>query len=437
MKDGVETSTARRPRLLFLARTFPPVASIGSVRTWNIAKCLARLGWEVTVVTPDARLIRNPDNLEQSFADIAKEGIRQIRTGHQLRFLDPGILVCWDRGAGWFFGGICRRIAGLLGISRGIGWIKAAEQACSGLGADDVDLILASGPPFAPFVLAERLSKRLDRPYILDYRDPWWTEVMGMIRGLQPFIDRLESRLLAGARAVIIVSSSWADDLDRRFKIRSKLHVITNGYDPEDLTDVKPQEFGHFAIVYTGIFYPPTRVITPVLEALKRLRSRKGIEVEWYFHYYGSQGAHVSEVAEKLGITECVKLHGMVPRSQAQSAIKGADISVVIASVFAETSTEIDGWIPAKLFETVGLGTPVLLIAPPGSDAALIAEPTGLSHRITGDDIDGIVSFLEQRLSGARPRQMRVESLTWSSLANKLDGVLRKELARSQRSIAS
>src|SRR5207244_10587314 len=141
-------------------------------------------------------------------------------------------------------------------------------------------------------MLDKRLSKKLARPYIMDYRDPW-TEVSGVIQALQPLVVRLEAKLLKGAAAVTTVSRSWAIDLDSRFKVGPKLHVITNGYDSEELAEVKAHNFGHFAIVYAGNFYPPERVITPVLAALKHLEVN-GKSDEWYFHYYGDD-AHVRE----------------------------------------------------------------------------------------------------------------------------------------------
>src|SRR5688572_20355751 len=99
-------SKERRPRLLFLAWTFPPASTMGSVRTWNTAKHLARLGWDVTVVTMDPALLRNPENTERTRQDLEKEGIRQILTDHDWRFLTSDRLVGWNQGLGWFVGGI-------------------------------------------------------------------------------------------------------------------------------------------------------------------------------------------------------------------------------------------------------------------------------------------------------------------------------------------
>jgi Glycosyl transferase 4-like domain len=221
----------RKPKLLFLAHAFPPWNAAGSVRLWNIAKHLSRLGWHVTVVAPDPSLMRNAERPEKVAALLEQEGIRRLVTGYRWRCLSPKDLKCWDRNLGWLAGGACRTIARGLGIEKALGWVKAAEQACSSLSAQDVDLILASGSPFVAFRLARKLSDRLDRPYALDYRDPW-TGNPHNVRPSRISTIREEASLLEGCAAVTIVSPSWGVALDRRHGVGAKLHVVTNGYDP-------------------------------------------------------------------------------------------------------------------------------------------------------------------------------------------------------------
>src|SRR5262245_25677049 len=127
-----------KPKLLFLAFTFPPLA-IGSTRPWSIARHLVRLGWDVTVVTPHPSVWRFVDNVEETEARIKDNGIRRILTDHSWRCLYPEALMCRNQGLGWILGGACRRIARELEIDSAIGWIKAAEKACSQLTPNDVD----------------------------------------------------------------------------------------------------------------------------------------------------------------------------------------------------------------------------------------------------------------------------------------------------------
>jgi glycosyltransferase involved in cell wall biosynthesis len=419
----------RRPRLLFLAHRFPPASSSGCVRTWNTAKYMTKLGWDVTVVTPHPSVWKHVENPEKTHSDLKREGIQRILTGHQWRCLMPDLLDCWNQGLGWFAGGVCRRMARHLGIDNGIGWMKAVEWSCSALTAEDVDIVLATGTPFTAFKVAKRLSDKFGWPYILDYRDPWAGNPHRATPARASTI-REEAQLLAGCAAVTIVSRSWALAMDRRFGLGSKVHVVTNGYDPEELAGVRPYGFGHFAIVYTGLFYPPKRVISPVMAALKRLKETlKGKTGEWYFHYYGDHEDHVREEAKRFGVMEQVILHGQVPRTEALSAVRGAGVAVVISSVVEEVAIENKGIVPAKAFEALGVGTPILLVAPPGSDIEAIIETTGMGRRCAGSDIDGIASFLADAMHGRIPESKDREVYAWTNIVKKMDAILRTAIS--------
>ncbi|MDH3599396.1 MAG: glycosyltransferase [Candidatus Tectomicrobia bacterium] len=422
----------RRSRLLFLAPYFPPLHVVACVRTWNIAKYLARSDWDVTVVTPHPSVWRHTDNLEETVNVIEKEGIQTILTDHQWRCLAPDFLNCWNQGLGWATGGVCRNIARHLGIDSGVGWIKAAERACEMLTAEDVDAILASGPPYTTFKLAKHLSDKLGRPYVLDYRDPW-TGFPHATSSTRRAVAREESNLLAGCAAAIITSRSWRLAMEQRFGYGPKLQVITNGFDPDDLINIKPYDFGHFAIIYAGIFYPPKRIITPIMAALKRLKAMGHTPPEWYFHYYGEGGdeSHVREEAIKFGVMDRVVLHGRVPRSEVLSALRGAGVAVVITSVFERATIEDRGIVTGKVFEALGLGTPVLLLAPSGSDAEKIAMSTGVARSYRGHDTNGIVSFLKDVMQGESCKPTQLEAYTWGNLSKRFDTILRGAVENS------
>jgi glycosyltransferase involved in cell wall biosynthesis len=235
-----------------------------------------------------------------------------------------------------------------------------------------------------------------------------------------------ETALVAGAAAVTIVSPSWAAELEQRFRPGTKLHVLTNGYDPEEFANVTPYKFDHFAIVYAGVFYRPKRVISPIMAALQQLKTTlNGGGPKWLFHYYGSQGEHVSEEACRYGVADAVVLHGHVPRSTVLSAIRGAGMTVTISSVNEEAQFGEKGIVPGKLFEPVGLRTPGLLIAPRGGDAETILANTNSGRRFTGGEVDGITCYLKDAIRGRIPQIKDGLRYAWPNLALRLDKILR------------
>jgi glycosyltransferase involved in cell wall biosynthesis len=416
-----------RPRLLFVTYTFPPAAYAGSVRVWNVAKYLARSGWAVTVLTLNPSLWRHVESLKATEIDLKREGIRRLAADHRWRWLAADTLNCSNQHWAWVLGGICRRVARGLGIDKTVGWVKAAERACSGLRTGDVDVILASGPPFSTFSLVQRLSERLGCPYVLDYRDLWSRNHFHPAPGAA----EKEASVVAGSAAVITVSPSWSSVMERQFGVGPKLHIISNGYDAEAFASVEPHHFGHFAIVYAGALTPPKQTISPIMAALERLDQRvPGQQREWKFHYFGRDTRHVLEEADRFRVAARVIVHGRVPRQHALSAVKGADVAVVITSVVERATPEDNGVVTSKIFEAVGLRTPTLLIAPAGSDANAVAEIAGLARSFTAAGVDGIASFLGDAMNGHLLEPKDPAAYAWENLVSGLDRVLRKAIER-------
>jgi hypothetical protein len=143
------------------------------------------------------------------------------------------------------------------------------------------------------------------------------------------------------------------------------------------------------------------------------------------FHYYGPHGSRVRDDADRFGVSDKVVIHEVVPRATALAAVKGAGVAVVITSVEANAPLEDNGIVTGKIFEPIGLGTPVLVIAPDGSDAGVVAETTGLGRRYPASDVDGIAAFLGDLMDGKAFEPKDTAAYSWENLVNRLDGVLR------------
>lgn len=420
------------PRLLYLAYYFRPARTSGTVRTWNTASHLARLGWSVSVLTPDPRLWRCPEDAAAVDAEVAREKLHRIYTGHRWRLLNQYLT---SRIGGLPF---CRRLAQRLcwhsGISEEVGWSGPAIQACRRLRPGDVDAILATGSPFNAFTVARQLSARLRCPYLLDYRDGWTVGNPHAAARRARRDRKAERSALGDCAGVTVVSHSWGAALDQAFGVGAKLHVVSNGYDPREMEQVKAHDFGHFALVYAGAFYWPVRVIDPVFAALAALDRDAGPALpEWRFHYYGPSEAHVRKEAARFGLLRRVAIHGNVCRAESLAATKGAGLSVVVASVGRSAGRDERGIITGKLFESIGLASPMLVVAPDGSDIDAVLAHAGLGRRFTGDDVEGMAGYVAAVMRGARPATKDPQRYAWPSLARQLDEILREAIEREAK----
>ena len=286
----------RQPRLLFLAYYFPPVPCIASVRSWNLAKYLSKQGWQITVVTPDSRFWRSVDRPALVTQQLDQYGIQRLFTGHRLRFLNNAYLKNRGGRLGHFFARAFSRLAReCWELDIEVGWNAAVTAATRHLRPGDFDVVLVTGKPYPAFEVAQRLASRLQCPYVLDYRDPWTASPAFRSKPGYPHARgrfKRETKVLADCAAVTIVSQSHALALDEAFGVGDKVHVLTNGFDPEEIAAIEPCKFGHFAIVYAGSVSLPLISLEPVMAALERLRtSSAGGLPDWRFHYYGTGSA--------------------------------------------------------------------------------------------------------------------------------------------------
>lgn len=224
-----QPEASRAPRLLLVSHAFPPRNTAAAIRAYDMAKWLTRKGWIVTVLTPHASAWGIADGADAFADELSMQGIRCIRTPHQR---------CWllglrsDDGKNPVARSVGRHVAALLGIEREVGWARDAEKACAGLVPEDVDLILASGPPFVSFSLAKRVAEKLGKRYALDYRE--LCALAPRKRSIRRNRTLAEEQIvLARSAATIAVSEFLALSLKRGFAMEASPHVIPDRFGAE------------------------------------------------------------------------------------------------------------------------------------------------------------------------------------------------------------
>ncbi len=426
----------RKPRLLLLAHPFPPCRAIGAVRCWNIAKHLARRDWQVEVVAPAPELISNPEPDVDINHQCRDNGIICRWTQYDWRILTNGRIKSRYWGKRSYLSLILNKLAKLMEIEASIGWTQAAARACQTIQPGDVDLILASGSPFCSFPLAYKLAKRLQVPYVLDYRDPWT---------FNPFHNRehkkrivtVERKITQKAAGIIVVSPPWAEQLQTRYNLAKVPVSITNGFDPDDWSMIPAHSFDDFAVVYAGRFYPPSRTIVPVIQAIAQANTESVLR-PIRLHYYGKDFKHVHSAAEACNATEWCVDHGECSKLEVYAALKGAGAAAVVVDVTKDADRGFNAFLPGKLFEAIGSGAPVLVVGSPGAQAGEIVAHSesgkAFSGHQTKEIADWLLNVLNKRIIYTEGRR---NMCSWPEKARQLDAFLRSLLTAKDSVLAS
>jgi glycosyltransferase involved in cell wall biosynthesis len=361
---------AKSRHALFSAFHYPPEASSsGVLRTLKYTRFLPDFGWRVSVIAPerDAYDVRDAALEAQVPANAKIVRTRFLNTKRDLscRGIYPALLALPDVWIGW------------------LPWaVRAARRLVA---ADPVDLIYSTSPHATAHLIALRIHKTTDKPWVTDFRDPWIEEPpeLGTPNGrlYRAINGRLERSVIRHSAAVVASTAHLRDSLRERYsdQPRGKFRFIANGYDETDF-DALPRSnrtSARLRIVHAGSINGAFRDPRPVFAALGRLvqkgRLRAG-ECEIRFVGGGDYGAseEVRCAIEAAGLQESVTLVPRVPYDESLRELTAADLLLLL-----QASDDTVGLVPAKLYEYLRAGKPVLALVRAGAVSEVMDETGG------------------------------------------------------------
>ncbi len=393
---------------LFVTFQYPPDASSsGVLRTLKYTRYLAEHGWRVTVLSIATSAYETVD--EQSRADIPP-GVRVVRTP----YLDTRRHLSL-RG---------RYLALMALPDRFVGWLPwAVAEGARIAAADPVDLVYSTSPPATAHLVAWRLARRLRKPWVADFRDPWFEDppepgapAGRLFRGID---RRLEAAVVAGARHVVASTESLRDQLAARYPRLdgAKFGCIPNGYDEADFAQIasaptpRPTPAATFtltstldtqaagaarerlAIVHAGSINPDFRDPVPLVHAIARAHDRGLLDADRIRLMFLGGGAYADSpaLAQALAASGLAGIVEMLPRrpyAQALAELARADVLLLL-----QASEDTRSLVPAKLYEYLRMGRPVLALTLPGESSALLGR-TGGGVAVDPADAEALVEAL-------------------------------------------
>jgi glycosyltransferase involved in cell wall biosynthesis len=379
-------------RVLMLAFHFPPQrGSSGIQRTLKFVRHLPALGWQPLVLSAHPRAYENTgaDQLGEIPGTVPVRRAFALDSARHLavRGRYPGLLALPDRWASWLLGA----------VPAGLAIVRRMRPA----------LIWSTYPIATAHLAAFALHRLTGLPWVADLRDPMIDASHPSGRLRRAAAAWVEARVVRHAARVVVTTPGALRSYRARYPAAppERFRLIENGYDEEAFTNLAPATPGKpFTLLHSGVIYPSERDPGPLFEALAALRAR-GLIAPATFRLRLRAPAHealLRGMAERYGLADLIEILPHLPYRAALAEMLGADGLLVLQAA------NCNDQVPAKLYEYLRAGRPILALTDPAGDTAGLLRGHGIDTIARLDDsgeiATGIARFLELAASGRAPR---------------------------------
>lgn len=388
-------------KVLIITYYWPPSAGSGVQRWLKFAKYLPEFGWEPVIFTPE-----NPDfdlkdesllNEINSQMEVIKFPIwepygvfRKLKKG---KLADPSKVLekkkksFSDKSAIWLR-------ANVLIPDPRIFWVKPAVDFLKDLVEQgQFSAIITTGPPHSLHLIGLGLKRKTGINWLADFRDPWskweFLDTLPMLDWVKKRHEKLEMEVLASADSITTISPTFQKDFEDLSQ--NKIHLLTNGYDSDDLPanwkfSVPSQET--IEILYTGVI-DAIRNPLPFIEAFKEVFQASNKKSTLRFVGKVSE-AVINHISQDSWLKKNVKLEGYVSHEKVFDYYQNAHLLLLILT----DTKNAKGNIPGKLFEYLSTGRPILALGDPQGDSSTILSSCQGGKVIAHTDNTKIKDFL-------------------------------------------
>jgi glycosyltransferase involved in cell wall biosynthesis len=397
-----------------ISAAFPPLGGPGVQRSAKFAKYLPAFGWTPVVwcaghleglPLDDTLLAELRDEVSIHSFEGRSVGSR-LRRGLQRRgrSASAGARVC-RKVAEWLADRDARRLVPDV-MAR---WARESIVALRSIvRRERFDAIYSTYTPASNHVIARALHRATGWPWIADFRDLWTDDYtyVGHDARRRAAERALEQTILEEADRVIGVTARQTAILAARVpSAPEKFVTITNGFDPADFREPPARRRdpraggGRFVLAHVGRF-DHWRTGDALMEGLRRFAASLGEERERVeLRIVGHAGAQGREGLARAEVP--ATFTGYVTHRDAVGEMRAAD--ALLLSV--PDGRNADTVVPAKLFEYLATGRPILVVGPLDGAAERIVREcrAGVTAEFEGQRVALGLRQMYEAWRGGRP----------------------------------
>ncbi len=372
---------------------FPPQAgSSGLLRALKFCRYFPEFGWHPTVLTVHPRAYEHVD--ESQLRELPSEVpvLRVFALDTQRHLSIRGRYLRWmalpDRWVTWSLGAIP---AGWRAIRR-----------------EKIGVIWTTFPIATAILIGWVLHRLTGAQWVVDFRDSMTEDEYPRDPLTRRIYRWIEKRAVDRAALLVFTARSTIQMYLQRYPSLSaeKCMLIPNGYDEADFQDIlrRAAPSGNIGnavrLVHMGLLYPEERDPKPFFRALMRLKKESRISAATLRIELRASGYDevYASLTRELGIEDIVFLLPALPYHEALSDCARAD------GLLLFQAANCDHQIPAKAYEYLRVGKPILALTSQTGDTAALLREIGGATLVDLADEDAIYralpSYLESLRSG-------------------------------------
>ncbi len=369
-------------KALIITYYWPPSGGSGVQRWLKFTKYLRDFNWEPIIYTPenpeipveDSSLLKDiPDGITilkkriwepYSFYKkfLGQKGEDKIQTGFLTEKRKPKYkekISVWIRGN--LFIPDARKF-----------WIgPSVKYLTNYLKKNPVDIIISTGPPHSMHLIAMELKKKLNIPWLADFRDPWTNIYYHSDLKLSWFAEKkhqkLELKVLKRANTVTVVGPSLGKIFAEIYNCN--YHVITNGYDEDDFSiNYNLQSDTKFSITHVGVLMKKSNPENLWSILREFTETNEDFKHDLQIKLAGKVDYSIINSIQKNNLFPYLTKINYLSHDKIVKFQKQARVLLLLIPNTDNSKLIITG----KLFEYLAAGRPVLAIGPTDGDAAEI-----------------------------------------------------------------
>ncbi len=320
-------------------------------------------------------------------------------------------------------------------------WAAQAVRAVRSSGHHEIpDVVFATGGPWTSFVVGYQLATYFHCPLVLDYRDPWTCNpyYSYSIPMLHRRAQRLEARLFRSASRIVANTEELKQEFVRQFGDHvHKVVCIPNGYDRDivggDVSvtrDMVSADGGGYELCHFGTVYG-RRTPKALFEAVLALRQDFGVTPKQVRMRFVGAWDVVDPECNRYAAD--LERQGFLKRQPAV-AHDACMREMIRANTLLVLQPDSPMQVPAKIYEYVATGRPLLLVGGEGATANLVRRHAlGID---TANDAAAIRTLLYALVGGQRhltaPSTAAIDRFDYRHLTGELSGLFDAALGDGQ-----